>query len=678
MLKFKKLFRLICFISIMALSSSIFVGCNNDGSSSGDGGTTEIAKVTGLTYDATVTDSQAISTVSAITYTVNETSYDVTLDASTDNAIMAINGVQYDLISSYVNGTEYTVNSADDVVINVTTKGDAEAGTGVQKFYSGNPSSITYYTNTAAWITSEGFQSAYSASSALVDGTTDSTSSTGVTIDSKGGFFSGYYIDGADYNISDLKMTLNGNGGDDFQGWGAGILATNGADVSIDNAIIDTTGVIRTAIWAGGTDTKLTVTNSVISGYNRDDATTFSDEDNYAVPMMEQVPFALGLIGNIRATNVLGSASAIFTNSIVVCNAWGVLSTDSGIAGTKALDVSNVLSGVGEVEVYDSSKTYTATKTVNGVKYGFTIATLGERSGYVTYADSGVYDVFTNVEFYAPDYIAIIASQASNLTMTNSYGYSDRIGFLIHQNQATVNAGNGKKGGLYIEGGEYKVADTFVLVKGGNINNSYTKANIEVSDATINIFGTNAQSSALLRLMNSDDAGNPGNTSYTIDDLTTETEYLGATTDTTVDAVTATFTGMTVKGDIYNTVYDVDQALDVTLSNMDLTGTISSAWERHVDAEGNAVADNTTIYADATGDYLYIGRTTSTPEPAVNNDIYLTLEDGTTWTVTNTSYLSKLSICNGCTIVGSITVGGVSVTPGTTAAYEGTIVVSPN
>ncbi|MGD9210166.1 MAG: hypothetical protein PVI90_05290 [Desulfobacteraceae bacterium] len=477
-------------------------------------------------------------------------------------------------------------------------------------------------------------------------------------------------------------MSLDGNGGDDFQGWGAGIVVINGANVTLKNASINTTGVIRTALWAGGELSTLDVSNSVISAYNCDSATPYSDEDNYAVPMMEQVPFALGLVGNLRATNVLGSATVTYTNSIIASNAWAALSTDSGVQNTKALDVSGVLAGIGEVEVARKGKKYTAKKKINGTTYGFTKAELGDRSGYVTYADAGVYDMFNNVKFYSPDYLGIIASRSSLIYMKDSYGYSDRIGFLIHQNDGSENTGFASEdtgfssyGGLYVDGGKYDVADTFALVKGGSINGSYTTTNIEVDGADINIFGTAAQSGALLRLMNSDDAGSPGVIEYTIDDLTYE-EYQAYTAEATVDATTATFSNMTVAGDIFNTIYQVEQALDVVLDNTTLDGVISSAFEAHVGADGNTDGvDGLTIYAATDDDYLYIGRVTSTPQPAVNNPVYLTLANNTTWNVTGTSYLSSLSWESGCTINGTVTVDGSEVT--TPGDYSGTIVVAP-
>lgn len=629
-------------------------------------------EITALTYDKTATDSQALTTVSSVTYRTGLELHTVALDAATQNATFTVDGVEYNLVKSYEAGTLYSYKSDAQTGISLTTKGDAQMGMGVKKFFQGatQPDSITYYTDAAAWVTAAGLQNDYSVLKALSGGTTNNTSSTGTTIVSKGGFFNGYYISGATYAISGLNMTLVGNGGDDFQGWGAGIMATDGANVSVDKSYIDTTGTVRTAIWAGGKASNLKVTNTVVVAHNNDDATAYSDADNYAVPMLERTPFVLGLNGDIRATNVLGSATASYTDSIVVSNVWGALSTDSGVEGTKALDVSNVLAGIGTLEVAQTGKTYTATKEVNGVNYGFTIGKLGERSGYVTYSDAGVYDIFNNVSFYAPDYIGIIAAGSSALYMNDSYGYSARTGFMIHQNQGTVNPGTGDKGGLYVKGGSYDVADTFVNVRGGLVASSYTTTNINVDGAKINLFGTAAQSGVLLRLMQSDDAGNPGITQCPIENATYD-EYKSYDVTQVVSPTTATFSNMTVDGDIYNSVYKVSQILDVTLDKMTITGMITSGVQTHVDANGKPFAGTINASGD---DYLFFGRVATAAYPAVNNPVVLTMKNSTTWNVTGTSYLTSLTFDATSKINGTITVDGKVVTAAGT--YTGNIVVT--
>ena len=116
-------------------------------------------------------------------------------------------------------------------------------------------------------------------------------------------------------------MTANGDGGDDFSGWGSAVMADQNTDVTINDSYINTAGTIRTAIWVGDSS-KTTVNNSVIYAQEtNDDYSTYSE----LVPsMMKRVPFALGMEGTIRATNVLGAGQAIYNNSMIISHA-GVL-----------------------------------------------------------------------------------------------------------------------------------------------------------------------------------------------------------------------------------------------------------------------------------------------------------------------------------------------------------------
>ena len=78
--------------------------------------------------------------------------------------------------------------------------------------------------------------------------------------------------------------------------------------------------------------------------------------------------------------------------------------------------------------------------------------------------------------------------------------------------------------------------------------------------------------------------------------------------------------------------------LVLTFDNSHLTGVISASTAAHQKA---------TITAD---DYRLLGTVTNTPSAAVNNGVIVTLDNGSTWTVTGTSYLTCLTVAEGCTI----------------------------
>ena len=88
--------------------------------------------------------------------------------------------------------------------------------------------------------------------SVLVGGTYDDHAASGVNITSNNKAFNGFLINGSDYRISKVRMAANGEGGNDFLGFGAGVAVTGKSNVDIDNFTFNGTGPIRHGIFAAG------------------------------------------------------------------------------------------------------------------------------------------------------------------------------------------------------------------------------------------------------------------------------------------------------------------------------------------------------------------------------------------------------------------------------------------
>ncbi len=499
---------------------------------------------------------------------------------------------------------------------------------------------------------------------------------TGGSINSYGAFFNGVLAtDGATVTMKDVTMEFIGDGANDFNGEGAAVYSY-GSDtvVTLDSVYIHTAGVIRTA--AAVKDGQLYIKNSVI--YAEESQDTDAEYEALVVPMMKRTPFALGLEGVVRATNVLGAGEGIYSDSLVVCTGWGVLSTDSGQSGTEALQVTNVTAGIGTLVIlegdYDASE-YTKVMTVNGVTYGYTL----EGSGYVAYADAGVIDYFEGVDFYGGDYVQIMASSNSSAYYTNSTLTSARIGVMTQQN-------NG--GTISIVNSTLNVVDTGIQIKSGAANIGYT--NVILDNTTVNITGNNAWSGALIELVESDDAGNPGNTTYTISDTgdtATTADSAGTITDSNATLANGSYTG-----DIYNNIYNYTQALNVTLDNADLTGTVSSSYSYHAYEDGTRIENGTVLTAATTGDYrvdeassdyVYIGSQVNVVSPMVNNPVNLTIYAKSTWTVGEVNYLNNLEVDSTSSLMGTgtvyastFTINGEKQDDGTYTYGDVTVVVS--
>ena len=70
-----------------------------------------------------------------------------------------------------------------------------------------------------------------------------------------------------------------------------------------------------------------------------------------------------------------------------------------------------------------------------------------------------------------------------------------------------------------------------------------------------------------------------------------------------------------------------------------------------------------------------LGEVINTAQPVVNNGDIVTLKNGSVWNVAGTSYLSSLTIEEGSSLVGTLTVNGkdVEAAPG---VYTGAITVT--
>ncbi len=88
------------------------------------------------------------------------------------------------------------------------------------------------------------------------------------------------------------------------------------------------------------------------------------------------------------------------------------------------------------------------------------------------------------------------------------------------------------------------------------------------------------------------------------------------------------------------------------------------------------------VAAITSANWQQLGAVTNTPQAAVNNGVIVSLADGSTWTVTGTSYLTALSLDATSAVAArpgrrvTMTVGGeeTAITPG--ASYAGAIVIT--
>jgi hypothetical protein len=527
----------------------------------------------------------------------------------------------------------------------------------------GTPPSLaaTFPFRQALYVDAAGVGEGKSVLDAVVGGRVTDAFANNVNITSTGENFAGIFVGGGTYAINDATISFTGNGRSDFIGTGAAIVGTGGATVVVDGADIRNRGVARPGIVADG-GANVIVKNSHIHTYSG--VLPADYVGTIDTLQMRSVPWMLGLSGNVRATNLLGTnTKASYINSYIASEGWGVLSTDGCTTPKLTAINSHIATGA---DGYGSYGIGDATERFLGCTFDVgTYATIS-RGSFLYYGDS---DRAAVAQLNTDLGLGLTADELAALPEQKTVVNSDRFGIMWHGG-----------GTLDISGGTvFNTKEATLLDKGQAI--------------TITVDGSegaklNPENHVIMQVMDDDDAGpnmaEGGATSNTYVEPTAPAEreadhnlYLADSTD-----AVATFSNITLAGDFYNSTRggmvagpfgppsSSSKNLGLTFDNATITGVISASTATHT--------GHTTIPA---ADYRYLGAVTNTPAPSVNNGVIVSLTDGSKWIVTGSSYLTSLSLETGSSIgapIGSsvsMTVNGQArlFRPGT---YTGAIVLT--
>ena len=583
---------------------------------------------------------------------------EIVVDSDNYVAILTVDGVQYDLYNAA--GETFT----GDVQIELVKKAATASG-GNSKFGDDAGSQIGAFAYTAAAYFDGGYVTESSATTAQGGAEVSDAGVNGMVFNSQGDYFSGVYAKSGDVAITDSVFTAFGKGGDDFTGQGCAVVAAGSANVTIDGCVFDTEGALRSAIWAGGS-ANVDITDTVVQSRNDTELVPYSTEDNYATSMMQQVPFALGLTGNIRATLDCGQATLNFTDSLIASDGWAVLSTDSGSGTMIATDTTAIVGYINpEGEVTD-------TVTVNGEEYSYYCGGAGEMSGYIAYCD-GFTDYAYGGRWFAPDYLVIITGGSVTVGKGTDrfYGWCDRTAFMSHQTSSSTL--------LDVSEADFDVADNFCVIKSKGSNGE----TVNLTDVSINLYGENPWSGNLLEVIQSDDlGGGPGATTFTIP-YSTYDEYLACENTGAGGVTTLNVTDCDLVGNVYDSVGSMNgtsfkaDSITVNLVNSSLEGAVSSAYAPHCTADGSLLLGEITVDSynrEGTYDYLVIGRVINFAAPTVCNPVSLNLS-GSEWTCTGLSYLASLTLDDTSVINGDVYDTDGNAIDAKAGTYENVVVV---
>jgi len=144
----------------------------------------------------------------------------------------------------------------------------------------------------------------------------------GVNIHARGESFNGVYVAGGRYTLSNARIKLTGNGDNDFAGVGAAVMSSGvGTTLIVDGADVSTQGADRPAVFVAA-GSHLIVKSSVIKV--RDGELPAGYVPNSGIGTMLTVPWMLGLAGDNRATNLVGTNTmATYIDSDIAAERWG-------------------------------------------------------------------------------------------------------------------------------------------------------------------------------------------------------------------------------------------------------------------------------------------------------------------------------------------------------------------
>ena len=463
-------------------------------------------------------------------------------------------------------------------------------------------------------------------------GTVTDTCADGITIQSSEDSFNGIIITGdSRYQIKNSRLHLEGNGTNDFLGNGAGILAIDNTHVSIDNCELTMAGVTRCAVHSGG-DSIIEINDCRIINESPD-----------APEWMGDFSWGIGVTGSNRLVQLADNGTVYYNRCEMKTNCWGVFSIDGcddcarifikdcdvDLSGPRANGYGAFCIGDRNVVSFDHSRIHVdgyallvrgmiaaaKAEIVNGCKitgnrYG--VLCIGDNQTPVTLHDSS------------------FNTDRSTLVVKGSSTYFDIRNCDMH-------AGNGVILQLMdndecgMDTGRVKVPDRKDVYKEGRdlcAINPEDDVTVNLSD--MDITGNFFNSTTNLHIENDAEKGGVGNPK-TFGGLFAPPEGVdGSFMDAPVPEG-----AKDPKREIeYDKVLRGPKNLALNLKNTRLEGAISSASQAY--REGLEWIDE---YSR-----MELSNVTQKAAPTINNGVIVTLDNDSSWIITETCYLTGLYI----------------------------------
>ncbi|MCC8356914.1 MAG: hypothetical protein LJU34_03545, partial [Oscillospiraceae bacterium] len=594
---------------------------------------------------------------------------------------------------------------------------------------------------TALYVDENGVNEDLSVTAAIIEGEYDNEGASGLYINSQNDLFDGVIVVSGEYTIDGLTMIAEGNGEDDFAGYGVGIAVGGDARVTLNNYVYLAHGVIRYGMFVGGDDVdnppELTINDGIIlAGNPEDEDGNYLYQSNSSMSMSSS-PWMLGIIATpeVRTQLIASTGIANYNNCVITSSGWGIVSSDAVDSPaewgeyTVQMNLTDCIldftgySGYVSYAIGAAHNTFTGCVIGNAINSGVldeVIESVKTDYDYDLEYESTV-EIAEDGRAYNTTYALIVANETSGGTFDNVL-YTGEYGVMYHKtnNVRYVPGDTDNTSDIYTD---EDYAGGYTLIKDSTFYTNGAAILVKACTPAIYVENTEfvANDGVIVQLMTCDDPGMGSEYFSEVLDLTAEVEadpdydpYDYNTKDQTIfdyaiegmiNDVQIEFTDCTgdtaLNGDFYNSISVSTtgegmtwwgQSLILSFDNCEINGAISSssalhnAYSGYYDAEGNEVEADSIDEAIAAGavegritsdDATYLGNLTNYTSPTVNNGVWVTLTNGSVWTPDDTCYITRLYVDETSAINGTVTIDGEAVELEAGVTYTGEIVVTP-
>ena len=491
----------------------------------------------------------------------------------------------------------------------------------------------------------------------VADGKTE-----GVYLASSEDSFNGIIISGGgEYTVKGVKADLDGFGDNDFLGVGCAVTVVDDAKVTVEDCDFTMSGVTRCALHVGG-HSDVVVKNTKMQN--------LSPETEWPGSFSWQV----GFCGNNRLAQLTDCANVVYDNCDLKTNGWGVLSIDGGDDCLKMVVKNSRLerSGprahgygafcIGENEIiFDNCDVdvYGYPMLLMGME-GLGKASIlnsrvkGRRFGAMVIDDDNSVFTIKDSSFKTAKSTLCIKASATIFNIDNT----------------TMEAGNGTivqlmdpdESGMNVQEHKIPVGEVDVALPDRDLSTASLTEDIVMNISNCELKGNFYNSTTNIRAYRRNAKGGMGIFHDTNIGLMKMFELPPEGEELPPMGPPARHNGDDLRG---------PKNLGLNLVSTKIEGIISSADQKYRDGLTVILEDNR----------MELGNITQTAAPTINNGVCVSLDKDSAWTVTDTSYITALTLAEGAVVAApagkklAVTVDG-EATELKAGSYAGKIVLT--